>query len=511
MTKIELEVHEDALSAINKIRGINDSGIELVIPEGSVLFDNIISLKLLMQVAEKSQKVLQFTTEDEKGSALIESLEEPSGQIPQSDFDSPYPKSESTEEKITTRKKFLSSGKIPKIKIPKIKINKTAVVSLIVLILAGAAIAIISTRPVAYIQIVVNSQPLTRSPAIKLVAAGATDLEKMILKGQKIEASVEVTGEIETTGEKLVGEKAKGNVIVYNKTDSEIKLEKGSKLNYDEKDLVFRTREEITIPPREEQVNPDDPTIQTYKLGEKKVEVEAGDIGSAYNLDDDTALEVDGKKQSEVTAITDGELSGGESEKVKVVAEADKTALQKKITEEAVTKATNDIKFKLGKAQKLIEGSVSASITKEAYSAQVGDEEDKLTLTAYAAAAGLTYLDTELNSFMDKKVEELIPEGYILSEKQRELTVTPLGTSSSSTLTAEEADLQVTLKTYIVTKINKEELIKALAGKSYSEAEKVLGGIRNINTYSLKIEPSIPFFKKVPKNINRIRVEIENE
>jgi len=83
MTKLELEVHDDALSAINKIKNLNDSGIELIIPEGSILFDNIISLKLISQAADKNQKVIQFTTTDEIGASLIAMLEEPAGQAGQ--------------------------------------------------------------------------------------------------------------------------------------------------------------------------------------------------------------------------------------------------------------------------------------------------------------------------------------------------------------------------------------------------------------------------------------------
>lgn len=34
MTRLELEIHDDALAAVNKIKSLNDSGVELIIPEG---------------------------------------------------------------------------------------------------------------------------------------------------------------------------------------------------------------------------------------------------------------------------------------------------------------------------------------------------------------------------------------------------------------------------------------------------------------------------------------------
>jgi len=71
--------------------------------------------------------------------------------------------------------------------------------------------------------------------------------------------------------------------------------------------------------------------------------------------------------------------------------------------------------------------------------------------------------------------------------------------------------MQITLKTFTVTAVDKEELKKTLAGKSVAEAEKVLGSIGSLSTYSIEIKPVIPLFNKVPKDLNRINLEVENE
>ncbi len=507
MTKLELEVHDDALSAINKIKNLNDSGIELIIPEGSILFDNIISLKLISQAADKNQKVIQFTTTDEIGASLIAMLEEPTGQAGQN-YQEREP--EQMPGVIPEKSRFVfKKPAFPKIRLPKFK-SGLVLPAIILAVLIGM-IFVLSKKPVAYAKVLLNSQPLTRSTTVKVKHGGTTDAAKMELKGQTLDTNVEITDEVPTTGEKLVGKKAEGEASIYNKTDAEIKLDKGSKLNYDEKDLVYVLDDDITVPAREEQPNPDDPLTQIYKLGEATVKITAGDIGDSYNIDSGKDLEVDGYKSSEMVAKTKSKLSGGESKKVKVVAEADKTALQKKVTDAAKEKATSDLKFKLGKTQRLIEGSITVQITKEAYTAKVGDEAEKLILTAYAGASGLTYMDSELNSLLDKIVQNLVPQGHVLSEKQREVSAIPLGNSTASVLNSSEADMQITLKTFTVTAVDKEELKKSLAGKSVSDAEKVLGSIGSLSTYSIEIKPVIPLFNKVPKDLNRINLEVENE
>src|SRR3989304_5908740 len=358
MTKLELEIHDDALSTINKIRNLNDSGIELIVPEGSILFDNIISLKLISQAADKNQKIIQFTTTDETGASLIAMLEKPAGQSGQ-DY-----RPGGIEQFVNTapeKSRFIfKKDMLPKIKLPKFK----------------SGFFFLSKKPVAYARVLLNSQPLTRSTTVKVKHGGTTDAAKMELKGQTLDTNVEITDEIPATGEKLVGKKAEGEALLYNKTVEEVELKKGSRLAYDEKDLVYILDDDVTIPARVD--DPVDPTI--IKLGEATVKITAADIGSDYNIDANENLEVDDHKSSEVVAKTKDDLEGGESKKVKVVAEADKAALQKKVIEAAKEKAASDLKFKLGKTQRLIEGSVIPTITKEVYSAKPGDEAEKLIL-----------------------------------------------------------------------------------------------------------------------------------
>ena len=76
MTKVELEIHEDVISAINKFSDMKDSGVELMIPEGSVLFENVVNIKLIKREAEKKNIVIQFRTTDPIGENIIAMAED---------------------------------------------------------------------------------------------------------------------------------------------------------------------------------------------------------------------------------------------------------------------------------------------------------------------------------------------------------------------------------------------------------------------------------------------------
>ena len=74
MIRINLQQFDDALTAINKIKAVDDLNIELIIPEESVLFENILNLKLIQQQADKMEKSVEMVTDDDLGNILLESL-----------------------------------------------------------------------------------------------------------------------------------------------------------------------------------------------------------------------------------------------------------------------------------------------------------------------------------------------------------------------------------------------------------------------------------------------------
>ena len=71
--------------------------------------------------------------------------------------------------------------------------------------------------------------------------------------------------------------------------------------------------------------------------------------------------------------------------------------------------------------------------------------------------------------------------------------------------------MQVTLKTHVIPNINETKLKQALLGKNTSDAQRILGGLRNIKTYQLNISPAVPFIQSVPDDLKRVVIEIVME
>ncbi|MEZ6255635.1 MAG: hypothetical protein R3B92_02575 [Patescibacteria group bacterium] len=124
-------------------------------------------------------------------------------------------------------------------------------------------------------------------------------------------------------------------------------------------------------------------------------------------------------------------------------------------------------------------------------------------------AKGLGYSPKALETLIDSLASDFVPDGFELSDKDKSITVEVLGNSDDTVLNSTQADLQVTLRSFIVTKVDTDKIASDLAGKSLQEAQKILGGIRDILTYNLEVSPSIPLLSRVPSNIDNITIEVE--
>ena len=513
MIRIEVELHEDIVSVLQKLKSANDTNVELFVPEGAVLFDNILNLKLLEKWASQEERVINFQTDDPNGQNLLSSLEEkeaadeePSEEIIETLEDAVPP------QKINLPKRRLT---LPVIKLKRGKILLVLFLLLAFLGLIGAiAYQKISGMPVANIKIIVNSQPLIRSFEIKLKNGVETSPENKLLKGTTLETNLEDEVVVETTGIKMIGEKAEGRVTIYNKTDEDKKFKKGTTLVFEDDDdteYEFVTQDDVPVPAREEQPDPENVEMLIYIKGSAEVDVTAKNIGKKYNLDEGEDLTIDGEKKSEFEVEVKKDISGGKEEEIKIVSQEDIDSALQKLLEKSEESALRVLGQKIGSDQRLISGSETVSVIKEVFSHKLDDETEELKLSQTFSARGLVYAPTDLDAVVDTLVESFVDEGYVLSTKERSVNVEVLGNTETTVLNDTEADLQVTLKTFTITDISEEMIRNEIMGKSVADAQKYLGSIRNVKTFELSLDQRIPMFDYIPKDVERVVINLERE
>ena len=504
MTQVEVELHDDAVSILNKLKNINDTGIELVVPDGAVILENMVNLKLLKTWVEESGKTLHFLTNDQYGQVLLKNMEGVA--------DTSYEEAQYLTPPIKQRKVSL-----PKLQVPKIgfKPKPTSFAVLGALLIFGyVGLKILFGLPNANINIVVNSQPLTKSISIKVDTAGTTNKEQKILTGETASINVDESMTTKTTGEKIIGEKATGKIKMYNKTDNEKEFKSGTEIIYDKDDneLKYELTDDVSVPARTYTPDPNDPNAGgTYQNGEAAADIQALEIGSKYNITKGSALAIDEQSISNFSANTEEDIDGGKEETLEAVAQEDLDKLQTDVTKIIQDKSLLELEKSLSPGQKIVNGSESTTFSTVDFDKEVGDEAEEVTLKQSATSTALVYNSRDLDELMDKVVQEFIPDGFILSTKERTVNVEVLGNTGTTELNTTKADIQVTLKTFVVPDITEENLMEQIKGKSVSETQKILGSIRNIKTYEFKLSPKIPIFGKVPTDENRIHITIERE
>ncbi len=511
MTKLALEIHDNVISVINKIKDINDFGIELEIPEDALIAENVVNLKLIKKQLEQQGKTVHFITNDRKAQSLINLLDDTI------ENDNTLEQSNTSRFKLGLQMPDLSKFKFNKMQIRLPNFSQTnmkktpIVIGVIFALLAATYIYVGKTLPHANIKIVVNSQPLTRSLQIKVLASGQASPDQKVISGKTVETTIDEAIEIETTGEKLIGNYAQGTVTIYNNTDNDIELKKGTKLTFDEEDLEYKTDEEVSIPARE--ILPPAPgeTEGVVKYHTADVAITANGFGKVYNIAKDEKLDIDKYSASSAYAQVKEDLDGGSSDTVKVVSKADIAKAQEEIKATINENSKRKLKEKIANTQKLVDGSEEIILLKETLSHKENDETNKLTLNQTLNIKGLVYAPNDLEKVMQEVTKELVPQGFVLSTKDEEIQTEVLGKSAQTKLSSQEADLQVTLKTFVVPDINDETLKQELAGKNQQEAARIISEIRNISTYEINIAPTMPFFRNIPTESTNIEIDTQKE
>src|SRR5690606_356192 len=144
-----------------------------------------------------------------------------------------------------------------------------AIVIIALLLLIGSVVAYWYFIPKASLTIFISPQNLEDRLTVYIdPEASNLDIEKNVIPGRVMSATVSGDRTKSTTGKRTIGEKAKGTVEVRNGTSSSIRLPVGTKLTSDN-NLTFETVEPASV----------SAALSPTKPGAQEVEVVATDIG----------------------------------------------------------------------------------------------------------------------------------------------------------------------------------------------------------------------------------------
>jgi hypothetical protein len=427
--------------------------------------------------------------EDEPGTEM-ETKIEPESESPVLPVSAPIP--EPVVESPRRSPKLLT---FPTIRLPRFAPSSSrwllwAAVPLIVLTVFGLGWY---TLPAASLTLTVATKPLTKSLPLTIMSDGSGGDSTTITATTRVET---LSGQktVPATGTKIIGDPARGEVTLYNRTSLTKTFAKGTKLKAGQ--LEFTLDQDVTVASKAAGADyVDIPGKATGKIT-------AAAIGEASNLASGTEFLVASFSKDSYIAKNDRALSGGTAEEVKVISKTDLTSLAKALTDELV----HDLDLRVGQSG---EGNYvmakSAKVVTESYTGKVGDAKAEVTGNLELAVKVLSYQTSDVEALLTKQSEAAIPPGFTRTTLPATVRLTDVTEESDGTVQGIAA---VSLP--LVPELDKAALAERLKGQSAGNIQAILSSVPGLVGADITLSPRWlpPRLKVMPRQANKITISI---
>jgi len=555
---IYIEPEDDITDIITKIENSKSKIIALVPPKKASVFRSVVNIKLISKAAASAEKTVVLVTTDppiirlaaatkipvakslqsapsipkleESGEEIVTEEVRESGEESGGTSKEEASEEKATEEKITEKsdssdeeKKVTDSEKTSKDK--KLTIKKTGnklvdwfrenrkkaivlgtLLGVLIIVLIWALLIAPAATLVVGIKTNVNNFSEAVSFTTKFEEEDA-DTGKFYLEEKKLETIKKV--EFEATGQKNIGEKAKGDLVIY--TYFPITQNGGSKTIkagtiFKIGDLSYTSDKETTLSwsgdlgsMSRDCGNYGDETLRRSGcLISGRIAVTATAPGEAYNI---SANNTGWNTSADVAVYSDKAMSGGTDEIIKVVSKEDIEKAKTELEDSDQVENKEKLFSEVGDNMMVIEASFSQTTEDAISNPAVGEKVEpdvKPTLTAKTTAKVYVIDET--------KVKEFIAEKAKLGENQK---IYEIKNPFIENFMKTDGGFSGKLKTSYTTgpNVTENSVIETVKGKGLGQAQHDLRDINGI--ISVTINPSFPWVTSIPNDSNKITVILE--
>ncbi|MCX7996380.1 MAG: baseplate J/gp47 family protein [Patescibacteria group bacterium] len=269
--------------------------------------------------------------------------------------------------------------------------------------------------------------------------------------------TIEISDSIATSGQREVGEKAKGTVTLYNFDDRQVTIQAGTELKVDS--LVFTLDSNVEIASRSG-------SVASRTAGTKDASVTAVAIGAESNIAKDKQLNIPSLGSRDVYAVAKETFTGGSKRKVQTVAKTDIAQLEKRVLAKA--QEQSEVKLKSASGGKLLSDLTEFEITKAKYSGEVGQEADEVTVSATVEVRYYLAKDETLRTEILGKLSNDVPSGFKIDTDKISYRIT------SSQKVEDTINMNVLGEAVAVKQVDPAKIARSLVWKSKDEARKIL-------------------------------------
>jgi hypothetical protein len=373
-------------------------------------------------------------------------------------------------------------------------------VGLFLLLLFGGGFAAYWYLPKASVILQVEPRVLEEKFEVKLdPTLKVPDKENLILPAKKVEIDVDGQKTSGSTGTKLIGEEAKGEVVVFNGTSQKKTFEAGTTLA-SSTGVEFSFDEVVEVASQSG-------TAADPVPGKVTAKVTAVAIGSESNLAAETEFLVANYSQSDYLARNESAFSGGTSREVQVVTQDDQEKLLAALTQDLETKSAEKLKNELSSGESLIQESIKSTEVEKKFSQDVEEESEVLGLDLKLKTTGLIYGETELRQLIQEAIKDKVPDNFEFRSEASQLAFELQEVTDQGV-----AIFTVKLSASLLPEMDLAKIRRDLVGKYPQIGKTYLDNLANVVGAQIELSPGLPerilTFPRVADNID-IQVEVK--
>lgn len=316
-----------------------------------------------------------------------------------------------------------------------------------------------------------------------------------VIATRTITTEVEGSKTGKTTGTNQIGERAKGEVTLYNKSLSSKNLPKGTELTSGP--LKFTLDNEVKIASASE-------TGEGITFGKTSIKVTAGAIGPESNLPASANFTVKDFSESTLTAKNNQPFSGGTAREIDSISKEDRNNLDEILTNDLKNTAKQKLSKELSPRGRLLEEPLTTIISAKKFSGEANQEAKELTLTMTLKVEALEYNQEDLDKLSLNQTSS-VPSGYKLDPDKMNVKVKDTKLDKNGNINA-----TVILSSYFIPDFDLNKIKNEIKGKTYNETQEALEKTNLVAGMKITPDRKLPFTsKRLPiwdKNINLVVV-----
>ncbi|MFI5265332.1 MAG: hypothetical protein ACHQT7_01145 [Candidatus Levyibacteriota bacterium] len=343
----------------------------------------------------------------------------------------------------------------------------------------------------AQVVLVLDKKNVNKELAVSFSSTQATSGQDSIVHVDTVSVQESGKDTTNTTGKKETGDKAKGAVTIYNKTDSPKTFAKGTAIT-GPNNLMFDLTGDAQVAST---------SSFATSFSSTDTNVVAEQFGKEYNLPSASNFQIQGIATSDFFAKNNSAFSGGTKKEITAVSATDISSLQTKVVNTLSQKAAADAGAKKSADAEILSLPLDFSFDQKTFSKKEGDEASSLSLSATITFTLGSYKKSDLVTLAKDATQKDAPSDYSYSGKDSEISIKDTSQDKSGNVSG-----KLVFSSVFLPQISSASFSGEIAGKSTDKASQLIQ-VKGVTTSQIQFVRSLPFFPKIlPFNKNNIEI-----